>query len=168
MRPIISVVIPTYRRPQLLFKCLQALLQQQMRPYEYEIIVVSDGPDELTDQQVQKFNKAGLVNIRFLPLDRKKGPAAARNHGWRNALAELIAFTDDDCIPDVNWLNGFIEEYYHRQKSRDHIAFTGRITVPLTKTPTDFELNTAHLETAEFVTANCACSRKALDRTGGF
>ena len=143
-------------------------MQQQMRPYEYEVIVVSDGPDELTGQQVQKFNKAGLVNIRFLPLDKKKDPAAARNHGWRNALAELIAFTDDDCIPDANWLNSYVEHYYHKQNSVGSIAFTGRIKVPLSTTPTDFELNTAHLETAEFVTANCAGNRKALDITGGF
>jgi glycosyltransferase involved in cell wall biosynthesis len=168
MRPKISVVIPTYRRPQLLYKCLQALLQQHIRPYEYEIIVVSDGPDELTARQVDKFNNAGLVNIRFLPLDKKKGPAAARNYGWKNAIADLIAFTDDDCIPDSDWLYALIEEYYHKQKAPDFIAFTGRINVPLNRKPTDFELNTSHLETAEFVTANCACSRKALDITGGF
>ena len=168
MRPKISVVIPTYRRPQLLYKCLQALLQQHIRPYDYEIIVVSDGPDQLTSKQVEKFNSAGIVNIRFLPLDSKRGPAAARNHGWQNALADLIAFTDDDCIPDSDWLFALIEEYYHKQKAPDYIAFTGRIRVPLNRTPTDFELNTSHLETADFVTANCACSRKALVKTGGF
>jgi GT2 family glycosyltransferase len=168
MRPKISVVIPTYRRPQLLYNCLQALLQQHIRPYEYEIIVVSDGPDELTRKQVDKFNDAGLVNIRFLPLDMKRGPAAARNHGWKNAVADLVAFTDDDCIPGNDWLYALIEEYYQTHNSPDYIAFTGKIRVPLNEAPTDFELNTSHLETAEFVTANCACSKKALVKTGGF
>lgn len=168
MRPKISVVIPTYRRPQLLYKCLHALLQQHIRPYDYEVIVVSDGPDDLTGKQVEKFNKAGLVNIRFLPLDQKRGPAAARNHGWKNALAELVAFTDDDCIPDSDWLYSLIDAYYVRHAAPALLAFTGKINVPLNRRPTDFELNTAHLQEAEFVTANCACTRKALEATGGF
>jgi len=44
----ISVVVPTYHRPDLLSKCLQALVAQQFDRNEYEIIIVSDGPDELT------------------------------------------------------------------------------------------------------------------------
>ena len=47
-------------------------------------------------------------------------------------------------------------------------AFTGKIKVPLPAFPTDYERNTANLETAEFVTANCACTRNALELVNGF
>ncbi|HUP13514.1 MAG TPA: hypothetical protein VM187_14920, partial [Niastella sp.] len=47
------------------------------------------------------------------------------------------------------------------------IAFSGKIKVPLAGVPTDYELNTWRLEEARFVTANCACSRKALEFIGG-
>ena len=49
------------------------------------------------------------------------------------------------------------------------VAFTGKVKVPLKNIPTDYEKNLAQLETAEFVTANCACSReKRLKLTNGF
>ncbi|MBO9684341.1 MAG: family 2 glycosyl transferase, partial [Flavisolibacter sp.] len=48
------------------------------------------------------------------------------------------------------------------------IAYTGRVKVPLSNSPTDYEKNTAGLETAEFVTANCCCTKSALEKTGGF
>jgi GT2 family glycosyltransferase len=47
-------------------------------------------------------------------------------------------------------------------------AFRGPVTVPCPKRPTDHEKNTAGLATADFVTANCACSKVALEMVGGF
>lgn len=94
----------------------------------------------------------------------KKGPAAARNFGWLNARADIIAFTDDDCLPDENWLS----EIRPNISPNSLQAVTGRVVVPRSKRPTDHAKNTAGLETADFVTANCACSKAALLRTGGF
>jgi GT2 family glycosyltransferase len=48
------------------------------------------------------------------------------------------------------------------------VAYSGRIKVPISNDPTDYEKNTAGLETAEFVTANCCCTKAALEKTGGF
>ena len=164
MRKKISIVIPTYRRPELLVKCVNAVLNQSFNPVDYEIIIVSDGPDELTKETITSAIKSEEPRIIFLNLPQKKGPAAARNFGWRKAVGELVAFTDDDCIPDKNWLS----EIWRSYDGSDEVAFSGKVLVPLSKTPTDFELNTAHLETAEFITANCICSKKALIKTGGF
>ena len=96
----------------------------------------------------------------------KKGPAAARNAGWKIAKGKLILFTDDDCIPATDWIKNYYNafEFYNETI----IAFTGKINVPISVTPTDFELNTLHLETADFVTANCACSKTALEKVNGF
>lgn len=94
----------------------------------------------------------------------KKGPAAARNFGWLNARADVIAFTDDDTIPDENWVG----EIYRNLNPSSLEAVTGRVVVPRSNRPTDHAKNTAGLETADFVTANCACSKAALLRTGGF
>ena len=46
MTLLVSVVVPTYRRPQLLDRCLRALLAQNFPPHAYEIIVVDDGPED--------------------------------------------------------------------------------------------------------------------------
>lgn len=160
----ISVVVPTYRRPDLLLKCLRALVTQRFDRNQYEIIIVSDGPDELTKNMFNKWIKRKLHKVSYHSLPEKKGPAAVRNYGWLLAKGEVIAFTDDDCVPDAYWLQSFWNNY----KPGSNIAFTGKTIVPLPQKPTDYELNVSHLQTADFITANCCCSKKALEITGGF
>ena len=159
----ISVVIPTFRRPQLLQNCLASLMKQNFPKTDFEVIVVSDGPDEMTRNIVSGFS---FMNDHFIymQMPQKKGPAAARNFGWRRANGVLIAFTDDDTLPDTDWLQNLWKAY----KGEKEIAFTGKIKVPLSHSPTDYEKNTAGLETAAFVTANCCCSKAALQRVEGF
>ena len=159
----ISVVIPTYRRPALLAVCLEALRNQSVGKNLFEVLVVSDGPDTETELVVRNFSE-GLHLFVYLFTPRKKGPAAARNLGWQTAAGSLVAFTDDDCMPDENWLKSILDSYRYERL----IAYTGKIKVPLSKDPTDYEINTSNLETAEFVTANCCCTKEALRLTNGF
>jgi glycosyltransferase involved in cell wall biosynthesis len=161
---LISVVIPTYKRTELLNRCIKALLVQRFDKSQFEIIVVSDGPDAETQNIINNWAGYEYPMISFLPLPQKKGPAAARNHGWKNALGQIIAFTDDDCIPDSHWLSE-IAKHCHPEED---VAITGKVVVPLSADPTDYELNTSHLQTADFITANCACTKKALEKSGGF
>ncbi|HEX6363575.1 MAG TPA: glycosyltransferase family 2 protein, partial [Albitalea sp.] len=73
------------------------------------------------------------------------------------------AFTDDDTIPDARWL----EEGERALAGR--VAICGRVVVPpVSEPPTDHELMTRGLESAEFVTANAFVRRAALERVGGF
>src|SRR4051812_1864019 len=116
----ISVVIPTFRRPELLKKCLLALINQNFNKPDYEIIVVSDGPDESTESFVMSMPAPPGLCIRFLSLAEKQGPAAARNFGWQRATNNLIAFTDDDCLPDKDWLFTAAAAY----KDEDLIVFS--------------------------------------------
>ena len=75
----------------------------------------------------------------------------------------LIAFTDDDCIPEPDWLDtrhgSLLPRYSGRVRA--HRRSRGR-------RPTDYELNTSFLEHAEFATANCFYRREALVEAGGF
>lgn len=164
MKIEISVVVPTFLRPQLLISCLRRLCRQTLNTQKYEVIIVSDGPDILAKQIVAEYQACRSVNIRFLSLPAKKGPAAARNLGWQNANGILIAFTDDDCLPEKTWLENILNHYHHETE----IAFAGRVIVPVSDKPTDFELNTKGLETGDFVTANCVCTKATLEATGGF
>jgi glycosyltransferase involved in cell wall biosynthesis len=162
----ISVIIPTYKRPTLLENCIKALIDQNLDKNIYEIIVVSDGPDDETKNLVNTFKQFHPF-LYYLHLTHKKGPAAARNLGWQNASGKIIAFTDDDCLPDKNWLSS-LYQVYHNNSFRNEIACTGTIKVPLSALPTDYERNTSQLESAEFVTANCCCTRSSLEKVGGF
>ncbi len=161
----VSVVVPTYRRPELLGRCLAALAAQTMTPDNYEILVADDAASVETGRQVEEFAEKTTCCVRYLAVVETHGPAAARNTGWRAARAAIIAFTDDDTVPDPGWLTagaGALE------RDPELAAVTGQMIVPLPPTPTDYERNEAGLESAAFVTANCFCRRDVLEALGGF
>jgi glycosyltransferase involved in cell wall biosynthesis len=163
----ISVVIPSYRRSRLLMECIHTLACQHFNKTDFEVLVVSDGPDADTKKVVASWKLTQLLQIKYLSLPKKAGPAAARNMGWKNASGKMIAFTDDDCRPDREWLQRIWD---HHRNEEALIAYTGKVIVPLPEQTnmTDHALNTSHLSSAEFITANCACTRAALELTGGF
>lgn len=162
----ISVIIPTYKRPKLLLSCLNSLENQSLEKTDFEVIIVSDGIDNDTRDAVSIYKVTSELNISYYNTPGKKGPAAARNIGWRHAESPLIAFTDDDCLPQTGWLKAWVEAY----KVEDLIAYTGKTIVPLDESsePTDFALNLSHLQEAEFITANCMVTRNALQAVDGF
>lgn len=167
--PRLSVVVPTYRRLPLLQRCLRALLAQSIGQAAFEVLVVDDGHCERTREWVEAEalrHAAGF--LRYLRPDAGRGPAVARNHGWRHARAQLIAFTDDDTVPDPHWLR----EGERAMARGDRAAVAGRVVVPRPEgagpRPTDHERMTRGLEAADFVTANAFVSKWALCVVQGF
>jgi GT2 family glycosyltransferase len=164
----LSVVIPTYRRPALLGRCLSALCRQTMDSSRYEIIVVDNAPSQDARETVASLANAGAPHatpaIRYIAAGERRGPAAARNRGWRSAEADLIAFTDDDCVPLSRWL----EEGWNTFRTPGISGAWGQIIVPVPLRPTDHELNTKGLEAAPCATANCFYAKSALAAAGGF
>ena len=166
-QPLLSVVVPTYKRPQLLARCLVPLLDQHwLEPEDYEIVVVDDGHDEATRALVESFAQRDGPRVRYLRPAHGKGPSVARNAGWRAAQAPIIAFTDDDTVPAHDWLAaGRMALLDNPQWS----AAGGHVTVPRSReAPTDNALMTIGLEAAAFVTANAFVRRAALLAVDGF
>lgn len=165
MTILVSVVIPTYRRPNLLQRCLSALAGQTLSHSSFEIIVVDDGDCEQTRDVIRRFSRVPLSApvLRYTVAHETQGPAAARNKGWRMAAGGVIAFTDDDTIPEQDWLTQGLKAL-----TPDLAAVTGRVVVPVQGRPTDFERMTQGLEDAEFVTANLFIRRKVLQQIQGF
>jgi glycosyltransferase involved in cell wall biosynthesis len=163
----VSVVVPTYRRPALLGTCLNALASQDFAAARYEIIVCDDGPDDATRQAVERFAQQCArgrgVTVRYVPVTATQGPAGARNAGWRAARYPLIAFTDDDTIPDPHWLTAGVNAL-----ATGADAVSGAISVPLHDAPTDYEFDASGLARAEFATANAFVLRARLFAIGGF
>ena len=109
----VSVVVPTFKRPTLLARCLEALLAQDFAPIEYEVIIVDDAVSDQTRCQVEQYAKRAEMEghtIRYFAATNSHGPAAARNIGLYAAYGEIIAFTDDDCIPSPGWLKAGVME----------------------------------------------------------
>jgi GT2 family glycosyltransferase len=193
----VSVVVPTFKRPELLSRCLDALSKQNLDPTAYEVIIADDAASDETKRLVENLFTAQIPvkvaqvqectgvkeslesnspplpssyefrspspSFRYIPVTGTHGPAAARNAGWRAACGEIIAFTDDDCIPDPNWLKAGVSAF-----REEVVGVWGRTIVPLPDIPTDYELNAARLGLGEFVTANCFIKRDAIALVGGF
>jgi HAD superfamily hydrolase (TIGR01662 family) len=160
-----AVVIPTTGRPS-----LHVLLAQLVRgsagysphcPSRLQEIVVVD------DRSAPGKPLPVGPPVRVLRTGGR-GPATARNAGWRAVRAEWVAFLDDDVVPGPDWTQRIAEDL--RDLPPDVGASQGRIEVPLPadRRPTDVERGTAGLAIARWITADMAYRRTALHRVGGF
>ncbi|GAB3943266.1 glycosyltransferase [Spirosoma harenae] len=168
MLPEFSVVIPTYQQPALLLKCLDALGRQRLPRDQFEIIVVDEGVSSETETAVQLFAKQmardGMpLEVRYLSQPKRGGPAAARNRGWQAARGRIIAFTDDDCLPEPEWLSSALLCF-----QRGAQVLSGQMRVHLPDQPSPLDRTATILKRAEFMTLNCFCRKSALERVGGF
>lgn len=104
----ISVVIPTYRRPDDLKKCLEALKKQTRTPDQ--TIVVIRNTDLETRSFVEDYNSTTLslciANVT------NSGQVAALNAGLEEATGDIIAITDDDGVPHRHWLEKIEAHFY--------------------------------------------------------
>jgi GT2 family glycosyltransferase len=104
--PTFSVILPTYHRNELLAKCLDCLKPgvQTLSAEQYEVVVTDDGRTKTAEQLIQE----QYPWVKWV-AGPHKGPAANRNNGARVAEGEWLVFTDDDCLPDTQWLAAYAE-----------------------------------------------------------
>ena len=106
----ITVLIPTYHRPQDLARCLRALKNQRRQPDEV-LVVVREG-DNMTLALLEKFNPHPLA-LQTVTVTAA-GMVAALNAGLDAARGEIIAITDDDAAPRPDWL-ARVEAYFQAE-----------------------------------------------------
>lgn len=95
--PMVSVVVASYNGARTLPACLESL--QRLNYPNYEVILVDDGSTDNTARIAAQYPK-----VRYLPHQANLGLSTARNTGIDAAQGEIVAFTDSDCRPDVDWL----------------------------------------------------------------
>lgn len=162
----VAVVVPTRGRAARLERLVGALAAQTLPHQRFEVVVVDDASEDATPEVLAALVARGEVPLRTLRTARGSGPASARNLGWRAATAPVIAFTDDDCVPDAGWLAAGLA------------ALDGgaRAVVGRTEPPED-QLHLAGLPFARvmevdsarfFETCNVFYRRRDLESVGGF
>ena len=93
MKYLITIIIPTYNRANLLSRAIKSVLNQTFK--DFELIVVDDGSTDNTAEVIKKFQEQDK-RIRYIQHDKNKGTAATRNIGIKAAKGEYIAFLDSD------------------------------------------------------------------------
>ncbi len=98
--PFVSVIVPVFKDADYLRHCLQRLAQQTYPHDHYEIIVVDNSPTPDPDL-LPLANEFSSVVLAHEP---QRGSYAARNHGLSLAQGSIMAFTDGDCRPALDWM----------------------------------------------------------------
>lgn len=162
--PQVAVVVATYSRAHLLPR-LVAAIERQDNPPRFELVVVDDGSSDTTWEVLQRLAASSPISIRPVRVERNRGPAAARNQGWRTSQADLIAFTDDDCAPEPDWLRELTEGLRTAEVAQgrtipdpEEIAQMGPFSRSLS----------IGAEDGFYQTCNVGYRRTTLERAGGF
>ena len=173
--PLVSVVVATRDRPERLGRLLASLGEQSLGGDAFEIVVVDEASGLATaavlDRRATGAGRGGqgavpapaLRVVRHLvPL----GPGAARNAGWRQARAALVAFTDDDCRAHPDWLRAGVEAHGGDPEA----IVQGRTEPDPGELPAGLLSRTVRIDRLgpQYETCNVFYPRALLERLGGF
>jgi glycosyltransferase involved in cell wall biosynthesis len=167
--PTVSIIIPVYNGAYTIAACLESLLAQTYPTDAYDIIVVENGSTDDTTTIVQRYP----VRLLHSP---ERGPASARNFGLARSDADIVAFTDADCIADPNWLSALVEPYAdprvggvggailaYDHDDRTLVEMFSEEQSPLVNFVSGENEFLPHL-----YTANASYRRRLVDKIGGF
>ena len=162
----ISVVVCTHNGSATLRECLDGLQRQNQPPHE--VIIVDDGSTDATAEIA-----SGFPQFRYVK-QHHAGLSAARNLGMKLATGEVIAYTDDDCIPDEDWVR-------HLSLTFDNTAWTAAGGPNLSPPPRNVteacvaaapgapsEVLFNDMEAEHLPGCNLAIRKAALEAIGGF
>jgi glycosyltransferase involved in cell wall biosynthesis len=165
--PKVSVVVPVYNAERTLDECLRSLLAQDFPEDDLEIIAVDNWSTDRTPAILREYSDRVRTVRR-----RKRGPAAARNRGIREARGEIVAMTDSDCVADPGWVRHVVAPL-----EDSAVALVGGRILSVRPCNTvekfgeeihDHEKAITVWKPAYVITMNWAARRSLLDTTGLF
>lgn len=155
----VSVVVPTRNRATFLPRLLAALDRQTYD--DFEVIIVDDASTDKTWEILQSWCGD---RRRAFRKDSAGGSYAARNRGWSEANGSLIAFTDDDCLPEPGWVNALVAHVTEPEV----VGVQGRtLARPGEVTPFTHQIEQTH-GGPPYRTCNMLYRRSEFVRQGGF
>jgi glycosyltransferase involved in cell wall biosynthesis len=171
----LSVVIPTLNRADLLALTLDRIANQTVARDQYEILAVDNGSSDQTRSVLEQKSRS-YSNLRtFSQL--KRGAAATRNVGIRNARGEVVLFIDDDILAEPKLVESHLQ--YHAKHPRASII--GAVTAPWEKAKDPFlrylrdrgifnpySITGGPLDFSYYHTGNVSTARSVLMEAGGF
>lgn len=167
--PFVSVIVITKDRRDDLKKAIQSLRELDYPQDKFEIVIVEEGDEP---------QKIEGVKYVFIPR-LNKGFGYARNIGIKNAKGEIIAFTDDDCIVDKNWLKELAKPFQDNEimgvaggvlvKDCNLIGYAENVLgFPNGGLMRIHNSGGKAVETKELSTCNCAYRKEVFEKLGLF
>jgi len=112
--PFVSIVICTHNRAKTLEKYILNSIQK-LNYNNFEVIVVDDASTDNTNAVLKSYQNK-IKNLKLIRNNKMKGLCYVRNLGIKYSQGEIIAFTDDDCYVDKNWIKELVKTYKKNSK----------------------------------------------------
>jgi glycosyltransferase involved in cell wall biosynthesis len=164
-RRSVSVVVPAWNAERRIAGVIGAIRAQTGLGQEPEAIVVDDGSEDRTAEEA---SRAGARVLR----QANRGPAAARNAGWRAAAGEIVFFTDSDCLPCRDWMVRLLPSFADAGVGAAGGSYTIGNPRSLLARCVQEEIALRHKrmkgEVRFLGSFNLAVRREVLEETGGF
>ena len=127
MKPLISVVIPTYKRKKFLIKLLNNLITNNINFQNFEIIICDSDKTKNNFLAIKHIsNKFKNYKIKYINIE-ENNHSKKRNIGIANASSNLLIFLDDDCLPEKK----FISKYFKiLSREKDRAIYCGSVRYP--------------------------------------
>jgi glycosyltransferase involved in cell wall biosynthesis len=176
MVPLISVVITTHNRAEVLPRAIESVFAQTYD--NYDIHIVDDGSSDTT-RHVAESMVAGRENVHYWRHENRKGLSAARNTGIENSCGEYIAFLDDDDEWKPQSLQkriGLLENLTPEEISKTGVLYTGceihivdenRVSLNMPRMKGNIRQAICRADIYS-IPSTCMFSRGVLERIGGF
>jgi glycosyltransferase involved in cell wall biosynthesis len=177
----IAAIICTYNRVKYLINALNSLSNQTIPSWEFQVIIIDNNSSDNTATVANKFiEQHPFLSISYY-LEKTRGLSAARNRGWKEANASIIAYMDDDAIADQNWLHALLTFF----STHENAVGAGGKVIPLYETGEPIWMSkylngysgkVNHGETHKLYNkkmkypsgCNMAWRKDALEKVGGF
>jgi glycosyltransferase involved in cell wall biosynthesis len=154
-RPTVSVIVPTYERHQTISALMECLARQTFG--DFEVIVV--------DQSATAWKPPAWLPFDLLSVHTEvRGAANARNTGAFYARGDVLAFTDDDCRPDLDWL----EKGVHYFADPTIVGVEGMVLSDRAQDDRYRAVTNVGFEGIGFMTANLWLRRETFQAIDGF
>jgi GT2 family glycosyltransferase len=162
----VSIIVATHFRPQMLTRLLTSLSRQTYPKEELELIVVGAAADPGRDAVGNPLNTGGLtVDYRVVGEDVLRSVSYKRNVGAQEARGQILAFIDDDCVADEDWISAAVPLFSDPKVG----GVEGAIRVAEQDPPTPTYRASLRLALPKgFRTGNMFYRRSVFETCGGF
>lgn len=110
MNNLVSIIIPTYNRADVIIQTLESIRHQTYK--NFECLIIDDGSEDATENVVNKFIESDTrFHFYKRPTTKIKGPNACRNYGFEKATGNFIYFFDSDDYLKPNALETYVKAF---------------------------------------------------------
>lgn len=165
--PLVSIIMPTYNRRNIIKKAIDSVLNQTYT--NFELLIIDDGSDDNTVEFLNSFKDDRII---ILSNKRNHGSSFARNKGLRNANGDIIMYLDSDNTWNSKYIETMVGAFIHLPDA--DALYSGQYLFKGYDCEKPYAIrfgayNKSLLHNRNYIDINCFCHKRyVIDEVGGF